>query len=395
MTPGPITRAASLVLLATLASCSASPPAAEPPPDRPTSSRLDAAQARLMLDYLRAVAAGRATRAQLDALMASPGTALIVAQQNLSRRVKPAQVRALLAHLDREETPDVVPAGPGERARRGADGLRNDVWPALRWGVAHAELLAQRLAALERLDVAAAAHRLAASMLPRGRAVPARLHLVMGGRAGAAAIGAADIYVDVLATSFHAQAGRITYPTAQEFTEYFAHEVHHLGMQPVLARTLADLSLSASEGRAFELLSSMALEGSATYLINEHRDLDAMRRDPMFAPFLADPDKLVARCEQLLDAILDDGLAGEAYEQAVTPLVGSGFHAAGALLLDAIWRAGGKDAVMAAIGDPRRLLADYNAAAARLREKPPRRRIDATLAARAAVMGERVKTGRP
>jgi hypothetical protein len=112
----------------------------------------------------------------------------------------------------------------------------------------------------------------------------------------------------------------------------------------------------------------------------------------MYAPFLAQPDRLIARCEELLAAILDGGLAGEAYEQALTPLVGSGFHSTGALLLDAIWRAGGKDAVMAAISDPRRLLADYNAAAARLRD---RRRIDATLAARARVMGERVKTGRP
>jgi Putative zinc dependent peptidase (DUF5700) len=391
MTPSPITRAAPLLLLAIAASCGAPAPAREPPPDQP-DSRLDSAQARLMLDYLRAVAAGRATPAQLNALMASPGTALIVAQQNLSRRVKPAQVRALLAHLDREQAPDIVPAGPGERSRRGADGLRNDVWPSLRWGVAHTELLAQRLAALEGLDLAVAAQRLAASMLPRGHAVPARLHVVMGGRAGAAAIGDSDIYVDLLATSFAAQAGRITYPTAREFTEFFAHEIHHLGMRPVLSRTLADLSLSSSEGRAFEVLTSMALEGSATYLINEHRDLEAMRRDPMYAPFLAQPDKLMADCERLLAAILVGGLAGEAYEQAITPLVGSGFHSAGALLLDAIWRAGGKDAVMAAISDPRRLLADYNAAAARLRD---RRRIDATLAARARVMGERVKTGRP
>jgi hypothetical protein len=346
-----------------------------------------------MLDYLRAVAARRATPAQVDALMASPGTALIIAQQNLSRRVKPAQYRALLAHLDNEGAPDVLPAGSGERARRGVDGLRSDVWPALRWGVASTEVLAERLTQVEQLDIAAAAHQLAASMLPRGRAVPARLHVVMGGRAGAAAIGDDDIYIDLLATSFAAQAGHITYPTAQEFTEYFAHEVHHLGMRPVLARALADLSLSPSERRAFAVLSSMALEGSATYLINEHRDLDAMKRDPMYAPFLADADKLVADCEELLAGILERGLAGEEYERAITPLVSSGFHSAGALLLDAIWRAGGKDAVMKALSDPRRLLADYNAAAARLRDRRPR--IAPLLAARAAVMGERVKTGRP
>lgn len=171
MTPSPFTRAAPL-LLTLLASCGASAPAREPLPEQPAASRLDAAQARLMLDYLRAVAARRATPAQVDALMASPGTALIIAQQNLSRRVKPAQVRALLAHLDREQVPDVGAAGPGERSRRGAEGLRNDVWPALRWGVAHTELLAQRLAAVERLDVAAAAHRLAAACFRAARRCP-------------------------------------------------------------------------------------------------------------------------------------------------------------------------------------------------------------------------------
>ena len=363
-------------------------------PAAPAQRSADVGQARLMLEVLRAAGSGQVTEVQVEALMASRGTQLVIEQQNRSRQVTQAQYRALLAGLARPELPSLTAADGGERARRGLDGLRKDVWPALRWGTANADLLAGRIASLEKMDVGAAAHDLAVSMLPSDTPVTARLHVVMGGRAGAAALGDGSIYIDVLALSYRDHVGAMPYPSARELIELFAHEIHHLGMRPVLARRLSGLNLKPFEQRAFETLAVMVMEGSATYLINARGDLAALRRDPAYAAFLADPDRLVAQCEDLLSAIVNRGLAGEAYEKAITPMIGSGFHGAGALFLDAIWRDGGRKAVMNVVSDPRLLFAAYNAAAARLTADRPLRRIDATLAVKVSAMGINVRSHR-
>ena len=382
--------AAALTLLA---SCSRSgEPAA--PGGGPARRSAEVGQARLMLEVLRAAAAGPLTEVQMEAVLSSRGTQLVIEQQNLSRQVTPAQYRALLAGLSRAELPALPSTGDGERARRGLDGLRRDVWPALRWGAANVDVLAGRVADLEKLDVGAAAHDLAVSMLPSDAPVPANLYVVMGGRAGTAVLEGGNIYVDVLALSYRAQAGGAPYPAARELVEMFAHEIHHLGMRPVLARRLNGLHMTPFEQRAFETLAALVMEGSATYLIDARGDLAALRADPTYATYLADPDRLVARLEELLSAIVNRGLAGEAYEQAIAPLWGSGFHGAGALMLDAVWRDGGRKAVMTVVSDPRLLFSAYNAAAARLSGGRPLRRIDASLAARLSVIGTDVRTRR-
>ncbi len=389
----PTTRllAAALILLA---SCSRSGEPAAPGGGGPAQRSAEVGQARLMLEVLRAAAAGPLTEVQMEAVMSSRGTQLVIEQQNLSRQVTPAQYRALLAGLSRAELPALPSTGDGERARHGLDGLRRDVWPALRWGTANADLLAGRLADLEKLDVGVAAHDLAVSMLPSDAPVPAHLYVVMGGRAGTAVLEGGNIYIDVLALSYRAQAGGAPYPAARELVEMFAHEIHHLGMRPVLARRLNGLNMKPFEQRAFETLAALVMEGSATYLIDARGDLAALRADPTYATYLADPDRLVARCEELLSAIINRGLAGDAYEQAIAPLWGSGFHGAGALMLDAVWRDGGRKAVMHVVSDPRLLFAAYNAAAARLSGGRPLRRIDASLAAKLSVIGTDVRTRR-
>jgi hypothetical protein len=356
-------------------------------PDAPAQRSAEVGQARLMLEVLRAAAAGPLTEVQMEAVMSSRGTQLVIEQQNLARQVTPAQYRALLAGLSRPELPALTPSGDGERARRGLDGLRNDVWPALRWGTANADLLARRVADLEKLDVGVAAHDLALSMLPSDAPVAARLYVVMGGRAGAAALVGGHIYVDVLALSYREHAVGAPYPSARQLVELYAHEIHHLGMRPVLARRLSGLNMTPFEQRAFETVAAMVMEGSATYLINARGDLASLRKDPAYAAFLADPDALVARCEDLVSAILNRGLAGEEYEKAIGPLFGSGFHGAGALMLDAIWRDGGRKAVMNVVSDPRLLFSAHNAAAARLSGGRPLPRIDATLAAKLSLIG--------
>src|SRR5687767_13362117 len=64
-----------------------------PPSPRPT----DTAQADAMLALLGAAASGEVGDAQIDAVMSSAGTTLIVRQQNLSRRITPQQYRTVLA----------------------------------------------------------------------------------------------------------------------------------------------------------------------------------------------------------------------------------------------------------------------------------------------------------
>ena len=139
------------------------------------------------------------------------GSGLIVKQQNLSRRVTADQYRAVLAATAADAAPAVAPADDGERATRGVAGLREDVWPALRWGAANAEILGARLAAIRTLDAGAAAARLALEWLPDATKPQVNLHVVMGGRAGAAAIGH-DIYFDVLVASYPATLSTISYP---------------------------------------------------------------------------------------------------------------------------------------------------------------------------------------
>jgi Putative zinc dependent peptidase (DUF5700) len=383
--------AAALAVFAALAllACGHSPvepPASEPGP-RP-GTHADLGQAELVLELLRDAAARRVTPADVDAVLAAHGTRLIIQQQNISRAVDPGQYRQLLSHIDREGMPAIAPIDAGERARRGVQGLTENVWPALRWGVANADLLARRLDALRALDVRAAAKELAMRHLPGPVPLDTRLFVVMGGRAGAAAIDG-DIYFDVLATSFAVGRALAAYPTPAQITEFFAHEMHHTALSPIIDRTRRALALDAAEARAFDFLSSLAMEGSASYLINGHGRIDEMRADPQFAEQLAGGNQLLESCEQLLRDLLERGLDGEAHERALAPFTGSGFHAAGALLLDAVHRDGGQEAIMAVLRDPRGMLVAFNRASARLQGGArPAPVFDDALARRVAAMGD-------
>jgi hypothetical protein len=330
----------------------------------PKASAIDFTQAEHMLALLDA---RPPTPSQVDTVLAARGTALIVGQLNLSRHVTEAQYRAVVAALGDAAAPEIAPADESERAKRGVAGL-HDVWQVLRWGAANTVLLADRISALRGHDLASAARALVVEWLPEPRAPDTRLFVVMGGRAGAAAI-RQDIYFDVLATSFKASLGVMTYPTPTEIAEFFAHEMHHVALAPLVDQRRPALSSSEEARRAYDLLAMLVTEGTATFLINAHQDLAIMRRDLQYAEHLADPAALLTTIVQLLDDVTAGRLGGEAYERAITPLVASGFHSAGALMIDAIYRTAGRAGVFDVMRDPRHLPAAFNAAAAELGRK--------------------------
>jgi hypothetical protein len=209
----------------------------------------------------------------------------------------------------------------------------------------------------------------------------------MGGRAGAASLSGGEIYFDVLASSYRAVSGAGgAYPTPEEQVEFFAHEIHHVGLSRTLERQRRALRLDPAENRGLDFLTSLVMEGSATYLINAHRDLAAMRKDPLYADFLARGDDLLATCQEILLDILKGSLDAEGYDRATAPLSGNGWHSAGAMMLAAIDADGGLDAVTAVLRNPRALLGTYDRAVS-ARRGSGAWTFDPELAARVARLG--------
>jgi len=341
----------------------------------------DFSQAELFLRFLRTEATGKNTTVVVDSILDHLGTALVIRQQNISRLVTPEQYRTVLLHAGDTVAP-ALPASEGERGRRGVEGLAKDVWPAIHWGIAHVDLLAERLQQLKHVDFDSTAKQRALSFLPPGAAFHATPFIVMGGRAGASAFDDGEIYFDLLITSYRAALHTAEpFPSSTEISGYFAHEMHHLGLSPIIARTRSRLTLTPDQACAFDFLTFLVLEGSASYLVGP-RDLNVMRRSSIYSPFLVDEKGLLATCEGILKGTLHEGLSGEALERAQTPLAGSGWHAAGALMLAAVDKSGGLDAIMPILVDPRQLLVRY----VRAGGNPP---ISAELAQEVAVLGDR------
>jgi len=211
--------------------------------------------------------------------------------------------------------------------------------------------------------------------------------VVIGGRAGAATLEGDEIYFDVLATSYRAVKGTLDYPTPAQVSEYFAHETHHVSLSQILNRTRSRLRLNNREQRAFSFLTALVMEGSASYFINGHRSLEAMRHDPQFMENFEKENELQRLSQQVLRSVLETGLDGEPYEKATTPFLGSGWHVAGALMLAPIDEAEGLGAVMKVLRDPRKLLVTFNRATAKLKSTSVRTSFDKSLAKRISCMG--------
>lgn len=89
--------------------------------------------------------------------------------------------------------------------------------------------------------------------------------LSWGGRAGAAAIDD-QLYFDVLSSAWRGSAAKSPPTSPAEVVEFFAHEAHHLGYRQILERKQAAFHLTGAENQAWNFLTAMLMEGSATFL---------------------------------------------------------------------------------------------------------------------------------
>ena len=356
-------------------------------PRESVDRRVDFIQAEMVLSLLRSSYDGKVNPQMIEPVLNAHGTTLIISQQNISRSVTREQYRTLLLALTREELPEIVPVDAREKSRRGVEGLRKDVWPSLRWGRNNTNLLAERIEEIKRIDLFRKSVALATRYLPETVDLSPRLYVVMGGRAGAAALEGDEIYFDVLATSYRAAKGALQYPSPSQIVEYFAHELHHIGLSQILNRRRRHLQMNNQEQLAFDFLTALVMEGSASYLINGQRSLEVMGRDPQFTENLKKGDELLKLSEQVLRSVLENNLDGEAYEKATTPFLGSGWHSAGALMLAAIDRADGLRSVKRILRDPRKLLVAYNQAISKLKTYPEHHGFDTGLAKRVSSLG--------
>lgn len=326
--------------------------------------RTDSEQAERMFAFLKSVSAGEPDLEMLDAVLDTRGMELIVEQQNRRATIDKAQYRDLLLGLQDAEAPDIQPVDPGERAQLGVRRLKLQVWPGLKWATRNVELLENRLALVKGMDVADQARTIASSFLPEPLRETPEVFLVAGGRAGFYA-GDDCIYMDLLNMSFSPDGVK---PLVEsDIIEFFAHEMHHIGFGALSRSRLDQLRLNEMQQRAYGFVSGLVAEGSATYLINGHRDIERIRSHRHYAEFFESETDLREICEDVLRSIEDGRIENDDdYSRATEPLLGMGVHAAGSLIVQVIDQAGGLDPVMGVLQDPRRLLLEYNDAAREL-----------------------------
>jgi hypothetical protein len=279
---------------------------------------------------------------------------------------------------------EVKPAEAGARAEKGVTGLMQDVGPSLVWGRDHVALLESQLAELRRNQAIGDAIPLARKYLPEQVALAPKLYVVMGGRAGAAAIDD-QLYFDVLISAWRNSRGAAAAVSPAGVVEFFAHETHHLGYGQILDRKRDSLALTPAEAQAWGFLVATMMEGSATLLINGHEKLDDLERQPDVRPYLAKVPEMLPAMQNILRDALKGPMTDESYAEASSAFFDMGYHATGAVLLAAIEKKRGLGGVMEVMADPRRLLAAYNDCAS---ESTVAFKFDPALAEQVAHMGE-------
>ena len=349
----------------------------------PAQQAPDFTQAEAMLALLRSCHENRASASDIERVVALSGTELVIAQQNISRRVTQQQFRDVLQAACSGKLTDVKPAEPGTRAEKGVKGLVEDVAPSLIWGRDHTSLLESRLAALRGNQAIGNAIPLARRYLPEQIPLNPRLYIVMGGRAGAADIDD-QLYFDVLISEWRAAQGKASPLSPQDVVEFFAHETHHVGYGQILDRKHDSLTLNPGEEQAWRFLTAILMEGSATLLINGHESLADLEGQPDVRPYLDKVPTLLPAMQSLLQKSLQTAVSDEAYDEAVSPFLDMGYHATGATLLAAIEKKRGVPGVMDVMADPRKLLVAYNECAG---ESSTAFKFDSALAERISHMG--------
>jgi hypothetical protein len=92
---------------------------------------VDMSQAEMMLQVLAAAQSAPPPPEVLRLVMTTHGTEPLIQQQNISRAVSRSQYRLILQRLHNDVMPAIPAVALGERARRGVDGLAQDMWPSL------------------------------------------------------------------------------------------------------------------------------------------------------------------------------------------------------------------------------------------------------------------------
>ncbi len=339
-----------------------------------------------MLALLRSCASGKPVAKQMQEVLALPGTHLIIQQQNISRLITVEQYRKALESACLGSKIHVAPADAGLRAQKGAAGLENDVIPSLIWGKEHISLLEGRLERLRRNRSIGEAIPLAQKYLPQPVDLSPRYYFVMGGRAGAAAFDN-EMYMDILCLSWRSFRDKTAWNDT-DVVEFFAHETHHIGYGRILEKKKLSLSFTPGETQTWNLLTAIVMEGSATLLINGHEKLSDLEKQSHIQPDLDHVLELLPAMQNAFNRSLGGELSAEDYAKAVAIFFerGEGYHAAGAVLLNAIEQKRGLPAVMDVLADPRKLLLVYNEC---MTSSTVRFEFDPDLARRMARMGER------
>jgi ketosteroid isomerase-like protein len=150
--------------------------------------QLNTRQMSRMLDLFDSINAGGETEEVIDDLLRMEGTSLIICQMNLVRSVTPSQYEEVLHAVAEGREPVLTPQDTTARARAGVRGLLRDVWPNLLWGIEHRDSLRAFLRRAQNAEVLSTAVAKAEEYLPEPLSSGPRPFLVLGGRAGAAAL---------------------------------------------------------------------------------------------------------------------------------------------------------------------------------------------------------------
>lgn len=325
---------------------------------------INISQAKMMLNFLESINNKKPLGNKIEQIMSEEGTELIIRQMNLVRKVTKDQYKLVLLGLCMGQLPVIAPADSSEKAVRGLSGLKRDVWGVLNWGLKHTDLLKERLALLENSNVYEEAKSLALANLPEKVDMNPKLFFVMGGRAGAAALRGDRIYYDPLLVSFLCSLKNQPFSDRQEIIDYFAHEMHHIGFGKIIEKNSDSLHLSGKNILLYDALLSILSEGSATYLVSGHRNLEKVFSMHDLTGEQKHTDQMLSDMGKILVQIQKGEIADEeSYDKAISGLFSIGFHAMGSVMLNAIDKTAGFNTVMEVLKDPRRLLAEYNKAA--------------------------------
>lgn len=327
----------------------------------PPEVKINTKQAYLALDFLEKINAGEKPYSLVDQLLNSGGTQLIISQLNLARKVSSAQYSQLLNGFIEDKLPDIRPVDKSERARRGVEGLVKNIWPVLKWGLKNTGLLRERLEQLASIDVYFRAHKTAEKFLPEKVDFKPELFIVIGGRAGAAALKGEKIYFDVLMMSFAGARRNEPYLSSDEIVEFFAHEMHHIGLKKILDNNFSGKNLTGNEKRIFSFLSSFVTEGSATFYIDGHHNTEEMQKSKRFGGTMQNLDDIFRLSGDILTSLVNGNIkSNDEFDKAASGMLGNNFHVAGAVMLSAIEKSGGFESVMKVLSNPLLLPAEYN-----------------------------------